>query len=523
VDATLPIARSAARTEARVGSRRLGLVVFASGAAALATEISASRLLAPYFGASTVVWANVIGLILVYLSVGYWLGGKLADRRPEPRLLGALVLVAGLFVAGTPFVARPLLDLALRGFDALAVGAVVGSFFAALGLFAVPITLLGMVSPFAIRLALADVSEAGQVAGRLYALSTVGSILGTFVSALLTIEAFGTQRTMVGTAALLAFAAALLLGRWALLPAAAVAALLLVPPGAVKHQPGLLFETESPYQYVSVLRQSDGSRVLELNEGLVAHSVWYPHTVLTGGYWDLFLLLPPLLDRQPERMLVIGNAGGTVARAYGRFWPGVEIDGVELDPAVTRAARRYLGLGDNPRLHVITADGRPYLELTKRRYDLIVVDAYRQPYIPFYLATREFFALVREHLRPGGLVALNVAATPDDHRLSRALGTTLLSVFPQAWRWRALRFNDVLLGLDRPVSRGVLLRRVARVHGRLASLVPLLRRGLAPVRASGAPLTDDHAPIEWITDRMILDQVARGGGVNERALPTSPR
>ena len=174
---------AAAVEEARIGSRRLGVVVFASGAGALATEISAARLLAPYFGASTVVWANIIGLILVYLSVGYWLGGKLADRRPEPRVLGSLVLAAGVFIAGTPFVARPLLDLALRGFDALSVGAVAGSFFAALGLFAVPITLLGMVSPFAIRLALTDVREAGQVAGRLYALSTVGSILGTFLSA----------------------------------------------------------------------------------------------------------------------------------------------------------------------------------------------------------------------------------------------------------------------------------------------------------------------------------------------------
>jgi len=514
--------RSAAAAEARVGSRRLGLVVFASGAAALATEISASRLLAPYFGASTVVWANIIGLILVYLSVGYWLGGKLADRRPDPRLLGSLVLAAGVFIAATPFVARPLLDLALRGFDALSVGAVAGSFFAALGLFAVPITLLGMVSPFAIRLALVDVREAGQVAGRLYALSTVGSILGTFVSALVTIEAFGTERTMVGTATLLAFAAALLLGRRALLPAALVAALLLVPPGAVKHTSGLLFETESPYQYVSVVRQSDGSRVLELNEGLVAHSTWRRGTVLTGGYWDLFLLLPPLLDRPPERMLVIGNAGGTVGRAYGRFWPRVRIDGVELDPAVTRAARRFLGLGDNPRLHVIAGDGRPYLELTKRRYDLVVVDAYRQPYIPFYLATREFFALVREHLRPGGMVALNVAATPKDHRLSRALGTTLLSAFPQAWRWRALRFNDLLLGIDRPVSRGVLVRRAARVRGRLASLVPLFRRELAPVRPSGAPLTDDRAPVEWITDRMLVEQIARGGGIDERPLPTTP-
>jgi spermidine synthase len=507
--------------EAR-NSRRLGIVVFVSGAGALATEISASRLLAPYFGASTVVWANIIGLILVYLSLGYWLGGKLADRHPDPRRLGLIVLSAGLFVAATPFAARPLLDLALRGFDALSVGAVAGSFFAALGLFAVPITLLGMVAPFAIRLALVDVREAGQVAGRLYALSTVGSIAGTFLSALVTIEAFGTQRTMVGTAALLTFAAALLLGPRALVVAALVTGLALVPPGAVKRASDLLYETESPYQYVSVVRRSDGSRALELNEGLVAHSVWRRDTVLTGGYWDLFLLLPPLEDQPPARMLVIGNAGGTVARAYGRFYPKVRIDGVEIDPAVSRASRRFLGLDDNPRLRVVTADGRPYLALTKRRYDLIVVDAYRQPYIPFYLATREFFRLVREHLRPGGMVALNVAAVPEDRRLSRAIGTTLLAVFPQAWRWHALRFNDLLVALDRPLSRDELLRRAAGVRGPPASLVPLLRRELAPVRASGQPLTDDRAPVEWLTDRMLIEQISRDRGLDELELPTAP-
>ncbi|MEX0817651.1 MAG: fused MFS/spermidine synthase, partial [Gaiellales bacterium] len=162
-----------------VSRTRLGVVVFMGGAGTLATEIAASRLLAPYFGSSTVVWANIIGLILVYLSLGYWLGGKLADRHPEPRLLGLIVVVAALVIAVLPFAAQPILDLTLRGLDAVSVGAVVGSFFAALALFAVPVTLLGVVSPFAIRLALVDVGEAGSVAGRLYALSTVGSILGT--------------------------------------------------------------------------------------------------------------------------------------------------------------------------------------------------------------------------------------------------------------------------------------------------------------------------------------------------------
>jgi predicted membrane-bound spermidine synthase len=213
----------AGRTDAaKLSSLRLALVVFTGGAGTLATEIAASRLLAPYFGSSTIVWANIIGLILIYLSIGYWLGGKLADRRPDPRVLGLLILVAAGFIAILPFISRPILDLAVRGLDAVSAGAVVGSFFAALALFAVPVTLLGCVSPFAIRLALSDVASAGTVAGRLYAISTIGSILGTFVSAIVTIPLIGTQRTMLGAAALLAASAALLLGRrWQLTAIAA--------------------------------------------------------------------------------------------------------------------------------------------------------------------------------------------------------------------------------------------------------------------------------------------------------------
>lgn len=507
-----------------VGRARLSVVVFAGGAGTLATEIAASRLLAPYFGNSTIVWANIIGLILVYLSVGYWLGGRLADRRPEPALLGRLVLVAAVAIAATPFVARPVLDFALRGFDAAAIGAVVGSFFAALALFAIPVTLLGAVSPFAIRLALTEVEEAGTVAGRLYALSTVGSILGTFLSAIVTIPLVGTQRTMLGAAALLALSAALLLGtRWQA-ATVAVACLLFVPTGAVKATPGLLYETESTYQYVQVLERADGSRTLKLNEGVAVHSLWEPDSVLTGGEWDMFLLVPPLLERPVRRMAILGNAGGTVARAYGEFYPGVEIDGVEIDPAVTEAGRRFLGLGENPRLRVFTADARPFLRETDRRYDVIVVDAYRQPYIPFHLTTKEFFRLARERLRPGGVLALNVARVPGDNRLSRAVGSTVLAAFPQAWVWKPLRFNELVLAFDRRTSRAALEAGVGRVDPRLGSLVPLFRRDLRPVEAVERPLTDDRAPVEWLTDQMIIGYLAKGNSdIEEDLLPTAPR
>jgi spermidine synthase len=503
----------------RFDGLRLGVVAFLVGGGTLSTEVSASRLLAPYFGASTVVWANVIGLTLAYLALGYWLGGRLADRRPEANVLAAVLLVAAVALAVTPFAARPFLRWALHGLDAVSAGAVVGSFFAALALFAVPVTALGAAAPFLVRLALERVAEAGRVAGRLYALSTAGSLAGTFLSALVAIPWAGTQRTLVGTAACVALGAALLAGRaWGLAPVA-VGAVLLVPPPQIKTA---LYETESEYQYVRVVADGHGGRELELNEGVATHSAWRSDTVLTGRYWDLFLMLPSLLSREPRTMLVIGNAGGTIGRAYGRFYPRVAIDGVELDPKLNEVARRWFGADDNPRMSLIAADGRPYLELTRKRYDLIVVDAYRQPYVPFYLATSEFFRLAREHLRPGGALALNVAATPADRSLSRAIGTTLLRAFPQAWRWRALRFNDVLFALREPVSRDQLLRRARTAPGEVARLLPLLRSRLEPVVRRGRPLTDDRAPVEWLTDRMILEQLNRGGSYDEPALPTAP-
>ena len=487
----------------------------------MATEITASRLLAPYYGSSTVVWANVIGLVLASLSLGYALGGRLADRRPSRTLLGWIVVAAAVLVAAVPFAARPLLDLTLSGLDEVSAGTAVGSFFAALALFAPPVILLGMVAPFAIRLDVDDVRSAGAAAGRIFALSTVGSLLGTFLPALVTIPLTGTQRTLLGAAAIIALAGSLLIGARALVPAVAVAALLALPPGAVKASSGLLYESDSPYQFVQVVERGD-ARYLYLNEGIAVHSIWRRHTVLTGGEWDMFLAVPPLLDRPVRRVAILGNAGGTIARAYGTFYPRALIDGVELDPDVTHAGRRFLGLGDNPRLRVHTADARPFLHGTRSRYDLIIVDAYRQPYVPFYLATREFFRLARERLAPGGILALNVAAVPDDKRLVRGVAGTLAVEFPQVLAWKPLRFNELVLGLTRRVPRDVLVRRLARGPARVAVLRSLLARDVRTVVRARRPWTDDRAPVEWITDRMILAYAARGGRLNERKLPTAP-
>jgi spermidine synthase len=502
--------------------RFLPFVVFAAGAGSLATEICASRLLAPYFGNTTVVWANVIGLILVYLSVGYWLGGRVADRHPHPRVLGWLLLVAAVAISVLPFIAQPFLQLALQGFSALSIGVVAGSFFATLLLFSVPVSLLGMVSPFAVRLAVRDVRTAGTVSGRLSSLTTIGAIAGTFVPALLLIPAVGTQRTLLCAAFLVSLAALPLLPRRAPVVSVVVAGLLLIPPGTVKAVAGTVLERETQYQFVQVVRTPDGRTALRLDDGIADQSVYRPNTVLTGGEWDMPLVVPPLLDHPMRRALIIGNAGGTMARALAHEYPGVHIDGIEPDPAVSDIGRAVMGMAAVPNLTVITADGRAFLATSSARYDLIIVDAYRQAYVPFWLVTQQFFALARSHLSAGGAIAFNMARVPGDDRLAQAVSGTLATIFADVRVWPALSFNELVIGFDHALSASQLHARLGALPQELASLTPLVSSQLRTVAPATDPLTDDHAPVEWLTDRALLEEIAAGGHFSEELLPTHP-
>ncbi len=485
--------------------------VFTAGMVTLAVELSASRLLGNIFGTSNLVWANVIGLTLIYLSAGYWLGGRMADRHPTERALGLVVVCAAVALAVLPFATRPLFSAAQGAFDDLSAGAFIASFLGAMAMFAVPITALGAVAPWAIRLSVRDVATAGSVAGRLYALSTIGSILGTFLPVLVLIPAIGTRRTMILVAAVLALAAVPLLGARFLAAPAALAALLVVPLGQVKAAPGehVLFEGESPYQFVQVVRQDDGDVVLRLNEGWAVHSLTPAQGPLTGGYWDAFAALPLLTGKADGRLAVLGNAGGTVGNVYEALWPGTRIDGVEIDPLVTEVGRRYMGM-DNPRETVHTADARFWLAGTRDRFDAIVVDAYRQPYIPFHLSTKEFFELVRDRLNPGGVVAINVGTPPDQTEVVDRIAGTMRSVFPLVLDTRYERFNSVLVGFRDPTDAAAALRRLRDASGPAAVPARRLAEGMRVVPRGGTPFTDDLAPVETLTDRALLDYLREG-------------
>jgi spermidine synthase len=505
------------------GAPLLRILVFAGGFASIGVELTASRLLAPYFGSSTFIWASLIGLTLAFLALGYFLGGRLADRRPEPVVLYAVTAIAAVAIGMIPFVARPLLTGSLDAFRQLDAGAFYGSLVGTLLLLAPPVTLLGFISPFAIRLQLLDVASAGKTAGSLYALSTIGSIAGSFVPALVLIPLIGTAATFFtlslallvpavsGLVVVRARSVALATG----FAAFAVPVLALAAPAGVRPPDRgiLLDERESAYNYIQVVDE-DGRRSLILNDGHAVHSVYDPDELLTGGPWDYFMVAPQLVEGaaepEPRDVLLIGLAGGTVARQLTAAYGPIPIVGVEIDPEINEVARQYFALDELPNVDVVVADGRYALRTSDATFDLIGVDAYRQPYIPFQLTSREFFQDVSAHLRPGGVAVVNAGRTRTDFRLVEALGTTMRDVFPYVVAIDVDRYsNTILVGSQLPLSADALIQNVGRRPEtsplRVVAGWSLASGNIRAIEPGGPVFTDDRAPVERVIDQMIFD------------------
>jgi spermidine synthase len=506
-----------------IGAPFLRVLVFAGGFASIGVELTASRLLAPFFGSSTFIWASLIGLTLAFLSLGYFLGGRLADRRPEPDVLYAVAAVAAVAIGTIPFVARPLLTGSLEAFRELDAGAFYGSLAGTLLLLAPPVTLLGFISPFAIRLQLADVASAGRTAGSLYALSTIGSITGSFVPVLVLIPLIGTAATFIALSlALLVPAVAGLvamrsrsLALTAALAALAIPALAVAAPAGVRPPDRgiLLDERESAYNYIQVVDE-DGRRSLILNDGHAVHSVYDPNELLTGGPWDYFMVAPLLVEDatepEPGDVLLIGLAGGTVARQLTVAYGPIPITGVEIDPEIDLVAREYFALGELDNVESVVADGRYSLKTTDATFDLIGIDAYRQPYIPFQLTSREFFQEVSAHLRPGGVAVVNAGRTGTDFRLVEALAATMRDVFPHVVAIDVDRFtNTILVGSHAPLSDDALIANVQRLPDaspvREVTGWSLISGNVRTIEPGGLVFTDDRAPVELVIDQMIFD------------------
>ncbi len=512
--------------------RYLYFTVFFSGMTTLAAEFGASRLFQTIYGSSNLVWASIIGLIMVYFAVGYRIGGRLADRSPSPRTLFT-VLALGAFTLGVvPFIAQPVLRGAALAFDSLNMEVAFGAFAATLILFSLPITLLAFTSPFAIRLLMDDPARAGNVSGDVYALSTLGSVIGSFLPTLVLFPLVGVTRTFLlfsGTLLLVA-----LIGLWreagfrVVLPFLSLPLVLggiaLVNDYRIKSSPGQIYETESAYNYIEVLANGE-TRYLRLNEGQGVHSQYHPTELFYGGPWEQFSVgplfnAPPFNFRQVRRIAIVGLAAGTAARQASAIYGDIPIDGWEIDPAIIAVGQTYFGM-TMPNLKVYAADGRWGLEHSSYQYDLIAIDAYRPPYIPPHLTTQEFFAICAAHLTDTGVLVVNVGRAPTDRRLIDDLAATIRTSLPSTHVMDLpYTFNSMLFATRQPSSREnlaanlTLLQADPAAPALLVQAATVAATALQPDPTGGMVYTDDRSPIEWVTNSLVLNFIL-GGGIDQ--------
>ncbi|MDY6867526.1 MAG: fused MFS/spermidine synthase [Chloroflexota bacterium] len=510
-------------------NKYLYVTVFFSGMTALAVELSASRLLGNVYGSSNLVWACIIGLILIYLTIGYWLGGKLADKYPEHRIFYRILLWGGFAVGLVPIISRPVLRVSANAFDRLQIPAVVGAFVMVLVLFIVPVTLIGMASPFALKLALRDAKNAGKVSGRISAISTLGSFIGTFLPVLVLIPLIGTYRTFLFFSSLLMLIASIgyIINlnfkswlRYSWMPLILVLLWLFGAQGAGKLTEGMVYETESAYNYIQVIEE-DSYRYLRLNEGQGVHSVYHPTQLNYSGPWSQ-VIVAPFFNSSPhplnsvENIAIVGLAAGTTARQATVVYGDVNIDGFEIDPKIVEVGRDFFDMTQT-NLNVVVQDGRWGLAHSDETYDIISVDAYRPPYIPWHMTTFEFFQIVYERLSDDGVMVINIGRSPLDRTLVNDLSTTIRQVFPTIFVTDLPgSFNSILFATKKPGSWENVTQNYHQllnedVHPLLLEAMAVAYNHQQPTPDMTQVYTDDRAPIEWLTNKIVVDYLLSDG------------
>ena len=470
---------------------------FLTGGAILVLEVLGFRLFAPYFGSSVYVTGTLVGIVLAALSLGYLVGGALADRRPEERIMYAAILAAAVYLAIVQLVYRALLETFQTW------GLVAGTLAAACVLFVPPMLALSVVSPYLVRLAVVH-DRVGSVAGRMFAVSTLGSIAGSFLATFVLVPQLGSHATLFGCVlVLLALGAGGLWWTTGRAAPALVAALAFVPAPAPVDE-AVVYRTESAYNTIEV-RDDGGMRIMTLNRSRWRQSyLARPGERLHETYREYFLLAPYLTDVRD--VLILGASAGASLSELQHYFP-VSVDAVDIDPEVLRIAQEYFDVRPDADTRLVAADARPFLAAATRCWDFVEIDLFHGgPDMPFYVATQEFFTLVRARLSAEGVVMMNVLGSfaPREDELVRAVGRTMASVFPSVW---AMPFsgNTVLVATAHPTELSALRRRLEDVP--IEALRPFAATMRATLQAlppdDRPPLTDDHAPVEQMTHRLL--------------------
>lgn len=457
-------------------------------------EILGGRVLAPVFGYSIYQWGALIGVVMSALAFGYYLGGKIGDRPGASRFLLFALIASAIFVLIVPRFADQFMP-AMRSF-----GPAWGAVFGTVLLLGVPSVLLATISPIVIKLTASELIA--KSAGRIYAVSTVGSIGGTFFTAFYAIPYLGTRLShyLAGGLLMLAVIAMAVVMRQARPAIAAIVIFGLGYPLAQKPLIGEIYRAESIHNIIRVV-DTPYSRVLFLNYTLGAQTTMSKTGLLTGAYYDFYLMGPHINDA--KSVLFLGVAGGTALRQLVSVYPKLEVTGVELDPAVIFVAKKYFGLAGEPRIKLVAGDARWYLATKPKKYDIIALDLFVTGQTPFFATTVEFFQLARDRLTDKGIIIMNVLSASGSGELLRPLVRTVRKVFPSTFF--VSYGNYMLLASKKPMSLSK-LREILNRRGRTREAEQVLARARPSLRAASATpkgpiFTDDKNDVEFRTFR----------------------
>ena len=503
----------------------LYLTEFFAGMSVMAVELGASRLLAPYFSSSQIVWTIIIGTIMIAMALGNIYGGKSADKSPNPDKLYGRILIAAVWIALIPVAGKYI----VLGISALLIFTVnnnfliIAAFCACLVIFVFPLFLLGTVTPSLAKYSVSSLDDSGRTVGTLGAFNTIGSIIGTFVPTFVTIPAVGTSITFLIFAGILIVLSVIYfvsnrVGYKKIIISGVIFVLCCVfghGDSFAFWQKDLTYEGESIYNYLQV-SEDDKQVSLSTNVLFGVQSVYMKDDTLTGLYYDYAMAAPLMVpDKNPDsmEMLILGMGTGTYATQCRKYFGDMNIEGVEIDEKITKLSRKYFALPDD--INVTTYDGRAFLNASDRKYDVIMVDAYQDITIPFQMSSVEVFRLVKSHLNENGVMVVNMNMRGnDDGDINQYLADTISSVFGNVYTVEVDNStNRELFASDNNDMMGMLNDNIPGIKDTdLRFMMNKVRDNSIAYNAGKLIMTDDNAPVELlgmkVIDKIIRDEVA---------------
>lgn len=502
----------------------LYLTEFFAGMSVMAVELGASRLLAPYFSSSQIVWTIIIGTIMIAMALGNIYGGKSADKNPNPDKLYGRIIIAAVWIAAIPVVGKYI----IIGISALLIFTVsnnllvIAAFASCMIIFVFPLFLLGTVTPSLVKYTVDSLDDSGQVVGYLNASNTIGSIIGTFVPTFISIPAVGTSITFLIFSGILLVLAIIYFvsGRQPLKKTKKLIVGILLFAICVWFghnntfafwNDNLTFEGESVYNYLQVY-EDENQVVLSTNVLFGVQSVYLKNQGLTGMYYDYAMAAPYMAGVKEQNsldILILGMGSGTYATQCNRYFDNLNIEGVEIDDKITELSREYFQLPNE--IKVTTYDGRAYLGAIDTKYDVIMVDAYQDITIPFQMSSVEFFTLVKNHLNPGGVMVVNMNMRGQkEGNINQYLADTISNVFGNVYTVDVLgSTNRELFASD---NNDMMMRFEQNVctesNDELLSMMNLVLANVKKYEATDYVMTDDRAPVELLGMKVIDELIA---------------